>query len=326
VHERGSVVIPRETRAEGLLADRDANLPESTWRLLRKHFSLKGERRDDDARRLTGKLMRVTLAILHSPAYQADHRSALSADWAHIPIPRNATLFDQLADAGDLVARLLDADADARDLVFTIIGSARGALLAQLAKDDGSFIKPTDLRVTVNYWGGSKGGWKARTFSSEEDPISAWGDRTGDLYIGERVFFANVPEAVWKYELGGYPVLKKWLGYRQADRRSDQPLAMEERRWFKSMVQRVAALLALGVELDKLYSAASEDALTAKDLGLRAEDSADKVNSEDAKADRGLTPQPALNAIKPAPKASQPASKVAKSESKPAKKAAAKKN
>lgn len=43
--------------------------------------------------------------------------------------------------------------------------------------------------------------------------------QTGDLYIEESVFFANVPEAVWKYELGGYPVLKKRLGYRQADRR-----------------------------------------------------------------------------------------------------------
>lgn len=24
---------------------------------------------------------------------------------------------------------------------------------------------------------------------------------------------------LWNYQLGGYPVLKKWLGYRQADRR-----------------------------------------------------------------------------------------------------------
>jgi len=27
------------------------------------------------------------------------------------------------------------------------------------------------------------------------------GERTGDLYINEEVFFANVPEAVWTYQL-----------------------------------------------------------------------------------------------------------------------------
>jgi hypothetical protein len=86
-----------------------------------------------------------------------------------------------------------------------------------------------------------------------------------DLYVADEVFFANVLEAVWKYELGGYPVLKKWLGYRQADRRDGQPLTADERRWFKSIVQRVAALLTLSARLDELYSLASENAYTAAD-------------------------------------------------------------
>ncbi len=304
-----------------MLADRDANLPEKTWRFFRSHFSLKGERRDDDARRLTGRLLRIALAILHSPAYQADHRSALSADWAHIPVPRDAKLFERLANAGDLVAHLLDANADPREQVFSIIGEERAAQLAQLSKDDGTPINPADFKVTVNYWGGSKGGWRPRQFAAEEDPMPSWGDRTGELYIGDGVFFANVPEAVWKYELGGYPVLKKWLGYRQADRRSDEPLTTEERRWFKSIVQRIAALLALGPELDKLYSAASEDALTAKDLGLREEEAADKVKPEDAK----VAPKPAPKAGKPTLNAPKPASKAAKPKLKAAKKGAAKK-
>ena len=44
----------------------------------------------------------------------------------------------------------------------------------------------------------------------------------------ETVFLANVPREVWRYELGGYPVLKKWLGYRYANRRSNRPLALSE--------------------------------------------------------------------------------------------------
>ena len=82
------------------------------------------------------------------------------------------------------------------------------------------------------------------------------------------MFFANVPELVWKYEFGGYPVLKKWLGYRQSNRRDGQPLSTEERRWFRSIVQRIAAVLALSPEIDALYSVASEDAFTANELEI----------------------------------------------------------
>jgi len=57
-------------------------------------------------------------------------------------------------------------------------------------------------------------------------------------------------------------------GYRQADRRDGQPLSADERRWFRSIVQRVAARLALSASQDELYSAASENAFTAAELGI----------------------------------------------------------
>ena len=96
----------------------------------------------------------------------------------------------------------------------------------------------------------------------------AWGERTGDLYINDDAFFSHVPEAVWTYQLGGYPVLKKWLGYRQADRRNDSPLTDDERRWFRQIVQRIATVLALGTELDALYQHTAADAFTATELGI----------------------------------------------------------
>jgi hypothetical protein len=73
VHERGSVVFPRETRGVDLLADHDANIPEASWRVLRDHFGHKGERRDDSARAFVGRLFRVAFAVLHAPRYQAEH-------------------------------------------------------------------------------------------------------------------------------------------------------------------------------------------------------------------------------------------------------------
>lgn len=273
VHERGCVAFPRETRGDDLLSDRDANIGEKTWRILRQHFGLKGERREADAHAFVGKLFRIAFAILHAPAYQAEHKSALSADWAHLPIPKDDRLFARLVDKGEQVTRLLDANRDARDVVEAVLGHERAAQLGPLKRDDGGNLRPADLNITVTYWGGGKGRWKSRPFAIEEAPLDAWGegvwgDQTGDLYINDDAFFADVPEAVWTYQLGGYPVLKKWLGYRQADRRDDKPLTDDERKWFRQIVQRIAALLALGAELDALYQEAATNAFTAAELGI----------------------------------------------------------
>lgn len=273
VHERGSVVFPRETRGDDLLSDRDANIGEKTWRILRTHFGVAGERRDADARAFVGKLFRVGFAVLHAPAYQAEHKSALSADWAHLPIPKDRDLFGELVAKGEQVTRLLDANRDARDVVESVLGRERAALLGPLKRVDGGNLRPGDLKVDVTYRGGGKGRWKARPFAVDEAPADAWGadvwgERTGDLYINDDAFFAHVPEAIWSYQLGGYPVLKKWLGYRQADRRDGNPLTDDERKWFRQVIQRIAALLALGIELDALYQRAAADAFTAAELGI----------------------------------------------------------
>ncbi|MBX3499239.1 MAG: N-6 DNA methylase [Alphaproteobacteria bacterium] len=265
VHERGSAAFPAEVV---VLADRNANIHEQAWRTLQHHFGLEGLRRDDAARRLVRRLFRLAFAVMHAPAYQREHASALASDWAHLPVPKEKPLFDSLADAGERVARLIDANRDAADIIEAVLGKERSTALGGLHLIDGGQVKPTDLRVTVTYWGGGKGRWKPRPFLSTEQALGAWGERTGDLFINETTFFANVPEAVWTYQVGGYPVLKKWLGYRQADRRAGAPLSNDERRWFRTIIQRIAALLALGPELDRLYQDAVGKAFTAAELGI----------------------------------------------------------
>ena len=268
VHERGSVAFPRETRGDDLLSDRDANISEPVWRAVSEHFKLTGLRRDPAARAFVGKLFRIAFAVLHAPAYQQEHKSALSADWAHLPIPKDRVLFDRLVECGEQVARLLDATRDANDIFEAVLGRERAAALGPLRRGDQGNLRPGNLKVTVSYWGGARGRWKPRNYTAEESPLMAWGDRTGDLYINDDAFFANVPEAVWTYQLGGYPVLKKWLGYRQADHRDDRPLTDDERIWFRQIIQRIAALLALGPELDAVYQEAVAGAYTVTELGI----------------------------------------------------------
>ena len=174
--------------------------------------------------------------------------------------------------AGEQVTRLLDAGRDAGDVIEAVVGSGRLHALGPLKRTDGKQVRPDDLRITITYWGGGKGRWKPRPFMAEELPASkytdAWGERTGDLFLNDDAYFANVPELVWNYQLGGYPVLKKWLGYRQADRRDGKALTNDERRWFRQMVQRIGALLALGPSLDALYQDAAANAFTAEELQI----------------------------------------------------------
>lgn len=271
-HERGSVLFPRETRGDDLLPDRDANLTEQTWRALRDHLKLQGERREAQARALVGRLFRCAFAVLYAPAYQAEHKSALAGDWAHLPIPKDPHLFERVVEAGSTITRLLDASRDAQEVVQDVLGADLARSLGALRRGDGQQVRPDDLRLTVTYWGGGKGRWKPRAYASDEVPAPdfalAWGEQTGDLYLNDDAFYANVPSEVWTLQLGGYPVLKKWLGYRQVDRREGRALTAEEQRWLREMIQRLAALLALGPRLDALYQEVVADAFTAEELGI----------------------------------------------------------
>lgn len=74
---------------------------------------------------------------------------------------------------------------------------------------------------------------------------------------------------MWRYELGGYPVLKKWLGYRDVRRRDGRPVTLAELDHLRGIVQRLAALLLLHDALDAAYEKAAADAFTTTDLGLK---------------------------------------------------------
>jgi hypothetical protein len=123
--------------------------------------------------------------------------------------------------------------------------------------------------VTVSYYGAAQGAWEERAPEQKEAVDETWGAITGDLFLNDRIYLKNVPERVWRYELGGYPVMKKWLGYRDSGRRPGRPLTLEELDHLRGMALRIAALLRLHSELDRAYEKALEDPFTAQELGLR---------------------------------------------------------
>lgn len=86
-------------------------------------------------------------------------------------------------------------------------------------------------------------------------------DRAVDVFLNERVYWSNVPADVWALTIGGYPVLKKWLSYREF-KVLGRPLRQEEMTYITEVVRRLKALLLLGPDLDSNYRAASANTLS----------------------------------------------------------------
>jgi hypothetical protein len=78
------------------------------------------------------------------------------------------------------------------------------------------------------------------------------GERTFDIYLNDKVYWRNIPSAVWEYTLGGYQVIKKWLSYRER-KLLGRALDADEARYVTEMSRRIAAILLMQGELDSNY-------------------------------------------------------------------------
>ena len=87
-------------------------------------------------------------------------------------------------------------------------------------------------------------GERDRIKTGMTDQGAALGDTTFDIYLNDRAYWRNVPAAAWRYKLGGYQVLKKWLSYREQTI-LDRPLHPEEVQHFTDTARRIAEILML---------------------------------------------------------------------------------
>ncbi len=122
---------------------------------------------------------------------------------------------------------------------------------------DGKPARPEsgDLDLTAGWGHGGKGGvtmpGKGRITRRDVD-----GQTVLDVHVNADTCWRHIPEAVWDYTIGGYPVLKKWLSYREKPLLG-RGLTPGEIRHITETSRRLAALLALHPRLDDNYRAAA---------------------------------------------------------------------
>lgn len=214
------------------------------------------------------------IATIHAPSYRMGNNSALRADWPRIPLPSSAGLLEASAALGRKVTALLDPDRPS-------VGVSQGNLLAgltvvavpqgndfKLAKDWGRIqVNKTGSRIVMP----GSGSTTERPWTDAERTALALlaerhdldfdtllgliGHRAVDVHMNADSRWVGVPEKVWAYTLGGYPVLKKWLSYREAAVLG-RPLTGDEVAHFARMARRITEILCLGPALDAVHAEA----------------------------------------------------------------------
>ena len=233
---------------------------------------------DPDADEHTSALVWLhALAVGYSPAYLAENADGIRQDWPRVPLPTQNEDLLASATLGRQLATLLDTES-------SVLGVTEGSLRPELqaigliARVGGGNLNPAagDLAITVGWGHAGQGGvtmpgrgkLTERAYDQAElatieagarglglslaGALAQLGDRTYDVYLNDVAYQRNVPVNVWRYAIGGYQVIKKWLSYREK-RLLGRDLRVEEVREVRDMARRIAAILLLQPRLDDNY-------------------------------------------------------------------------
>ncbi|NEP87631.1 MAG: N-6 DNA methylase [Okeania sp. SIO2C2] len=114
-------------------------------------------------------------AIFHSPTYRQRYAEFLQIDFPRLPLTSNNQLFEQLTTQGEALANL--------------------HLLKNLPD-----LHPEE-KTTIDYQGDGKNLVKEIKYDPTNEKI----------WINKNYYFTGVSQKVWKFKIGSYQVLDKWL-------------------------------------------------------------------------------------------------------------------
>lgn len=207
-----------------------------------------------------GLIWMHSLAIGYSPAYLDENADGIRQDWPRIPLPATKQALLKSAELGRRVAALLDTEKPVKGVTCgKILPEVKD--IAVISKVGGGALNPDEghLDLTAGWGHAGKGGvcmpgkgkYEIRE-QKHEKLKKGLGDKTLDVYLNDVAYWANIPESVWNYYIGGYQVIKKWLSYREKPLLG-RGLKMEETEYVTEIARRIAAIVLFQPTLDENY-------------------------------------------------------------------------
>ncbi|PSF34546.1 DNA methyltransferase [Aphanothece hegewaldii CCALA 016] len=216
------------------------------------------------------------LAIGYSPLYLTENADGIRQDFPRIPLPKTQELLLESATLGQQIASLLDTENSVSGVTTKLRAELK--VIAVISRMGGGNLNPDhgDLKITAGWGHGGKNGvtmpGKGKIIEREytpeelnafeqgssdlgmtlEDVINLLGKTTCDIYLNDIAYWKNIPIRVWKYTIGGYQVIKKWLSYRE-EKLLGRSLKTEEVKEVSQMTRRIAAIVLLESQLDQNY-------------------------------------------------------------------------
>ena len=166
-------------------------------------------------------------------------------------MPTRRARFARSAARGRELAALLDPETPVPGVTQAPLRPEIAAI-AVPATVDGRNMTGDDFAITAGWGHFGAGGavmpgqGRAVERARTPDEHALPGESTFDVHLNDRAFWRNVPAAVWRYKLGGYRVLKKWLSYRERAI-LERTLSLEEIQHFTDTARRIAVVTKIHV-------------------------------------------------------------------------------
>jgi predicted helicase len=148
-------------------------------------------------------------AIFHSPTYRQRYAEFLKIDFPRVPLTSNDQLFKDLGEKGQALVELHLMKSQKLNKLITKIGGGGDNAVTQVT------YKPAEQRV----------------------------------YINKTRYFECITPEVWKFKIGGYQVLDKWLKDRKKAKRT---LSFDDVLHYQKIVVALKETMQLMVEIDRL--------------------------------------------------------------------------
>lgn len=164
-------------------------------------------------------------AVLHSPNYREKYKGYLKIEFPRVPYPKDKETFWKLVELGGEIRQIHLLESPKVEDYITQYPIYGDNLIAKV-----KFMPYENENIIPN-----------------ENGEMNYPNNSGNLYINETQYFADVPSSAWEFYIGGYQPAQKWLKDRK-----DRKLNSDDILHYQKIIKALSETDKLMKEIDKI--------------------------------------------------------------------------